>query len=240
MDARAKALPRERDPMSQHLPEQQTAEHATNVDCLLGRPSTLVPEEEHMTPSGAGTVELKPAPSDGSRVPPTAKLGTAGSHPNGQVLLEVTDYEGNEVRKHPTMTRAEVLERFDLHSYDCCRAKCLGVHGFRDPGAGEWVTYGTACRELSQIGEDILDVLQLNPGIRFDKAMLYIETGHESLAGEHAPTHIYRMRLAHRERKATEHFVRTEKDGVFWPARLTWIKIRPVLRRERAVSSRAD
>ncbi|MFC1805381.1 hypothetical protein ACFL09_00175 [Planctomycetota bacterium] len=126
------------------------------------------------------------------------------------------------------MTRAELLG-VDLKAYDCCRARCLAVFGFRQPSTGEWVGYGEEYRALSRLGEDILNIIQRNPGVYFDKLMLYVATGHEVMAGADANTHVYRLRLAHGERKQTEHFILTRDGGVAWRPDATWVHVVPIL-----------
>jgi len=117
----------------------------------------------------------------------------------------------------------------DMKAFDYRRARCLGKSGFCHPGTGAWVNYGELYRALGEIGEDILDVIQPNPGVYFSKLMLYIETGHEVLAGSDANTHIHRLRLGHGETKKTEHAILTKDGDVAWNPMVTWIHIAPVL-----------
>lgn len=142
---------------------------------------------------------------------------------NLQTGFLVAAYDGKKIKVYTTI-REDVLA-LDLKSYDCCRAECLGVFGFRHPGTGKWINFGDNGHTIGPTCKDILETVQDQPGIRLDHYTLYMLTGRDELAdGANVAACVYRLRKAFHEDKSCEHFILTDV-GVAWRERATWIRV---------------
>ena len=146
-----------------------------------------------------------------------------------QFLVDSYDGNGSDIDSK-TMSLKEV-HALNLKSYDCCRAICLGVFGFKNPTTGEWIEYGTISddkkygNKITARGMKIFEVIQWFPGLYHTPKMLSEGTGEKCLLdSSKVNTEVCKLRTAHYEDKATEHFIIT-KDGVAWPSDITWIAV---------------
>lgn len=158
----------------------------------------------------------------------------------GPSRFQVTIYDGTDTNTE-ILSLAQV-RALDLKNFDCCRAKALGVYGFRNPQNGEWVQFGKGMSR-GVIGPTcglILEALQWNQGLFLNASMLVDLTGKEHLYdGANVAARVHSLRKAFGETKDTEHFILTLDGGVAWPKELTWVSVE-VLGPEIASSEASD
>ena len=155
---------------------------------------------------------------------PKKRSNGSERHEGVVIRFEVSMYDRSD-SSIQSMDRAQVMA-MELKSYDCCRAKGLGVGGFRDPDSGDWVSFGEGASKgvIGPKAGKILEAIQLNPGVYLDPKTLFDLTGEESLLdGANLASRIHLLRKAFGETKETEHFILTSDGGVAWPQELTWV-----------------
>lgn len=145
---------------------------------------------------------------------------------NADIRFQVTVYGASDIDTQ-IMDREQVMA-VDLKSYDCCRAKGLGIYGFRDPGSGEWISFGQGKSQgvIGPTAGKILEAIQWNPGVYLNPTELFDLTGEESLMdGANFASRVHSLRKAFGETKETEHFILTLDGRVAWPRELTWVSV---------------